>query len=599
MVQVPKLNRIQPGAALPQNDRINLQVRDNASIIQGQTRAISGLAETGLDIYQEFEDDKIRSLSNDAELEYSEWSRKRLNELKTYGGDPTDVYAQFETEMDEKYDEIVNKRPEINERVRTHLSSNLRKVKDGQRLQMLNQRGAQQETYDNNLFESTVKLKKDNLAISAGYIRKDDLGSFLPFDENIAEIKTTISQRMMDKGLAEKLPDDAKSWDHFYKDPEGKIVKLKLNDIAKARIASDLSQGVSSSINSMIASGYSDEAKQAYEKYKNYIDPKTQFTLSNRLKITDTKNAAFEEVAKIEGKPESEQMRLIEAIQDPELKSEVLKIKDTNDRRRENIRERRYKANYDILAKNVMNKMNSDTPFYGLADLENDPTYKAVIDGLDAKGQKAIRDMVITPKETDNKAEAKIQDLFFGNDPNNEIETISPETFSTYLAGLSKSDRKKYTNMYNRARTQTAGEERAAYKRANEMLRNQFLVDGLIQKDKFGKISGEDEVKLINAQNKLLDHLEAQKGAYNEKQMKDFVKEFSAAEVKGKVFNPTARTIYNTQSRQNASSPSTKKGEVVLSPKQIVEFKKKFREQNGYFPVASDEKFKNFVERNM
>lgn len=600
-VSVPRLQKIQISNSLPDNERINMNVKDDSADILNRTSTIGKVAQTGLDVYQKIEDNKITQLSSEADQEYTIWNNDQLAKLKSYEGDPTDVYAKYEEEAARKHEEILSKRPDLSERVKSGLKANLDKTANTERIHVLKQRGAQQETYSHNLYESSVKLKKDNLAINASYIRPEDQGSFLPFDQNISDIKTIIAKRGLDKGTVTKLPDDAKSWNHLYQEADGTTVKVNFSDMAKERAAKELGEGIGASINSMIASGYTEEAKAAMTRYEGYLDPNGKAKLNNKFKTSEVKSSAYNEISKIESKPESEQMKLIEAIKDPALKSEVLKIKDTNDSRREHIRDRKQKANYETLAGKVLNKMNGPNPYYGMADLESDPTYRQVWDNLDAKSKKAIIETVKAPKDTNPKSEIEIQKLVFSTDPNNKLEDLSPEQFNVYLGGLSKSDRSKYTNMYNKLKTQTAGEERSMYKRSNEMLKNQLLIDSHIEKDAYGKISGEDEITLLKAQNKLIDHLSTRPGTYNEKELKDFVKEFSAAEIKGKAFSPQPRAVFHTSPNSAvtsiSSAPASKK-EVVLSPKEIINYKKSFKQQYGYFPTANDEKFKNYVQTN-
>lgn len=603
-VTIPKLNRIEPSSDIS-NGRINVQAQNNASSILSTTEALTSTVKQGVDIFTNYENDKIKEEGSKAELDYNAWYKDKLTGLKNNTeGDPTKLYNEFEQEAKQKLDSIMQGYSDVSSRVKDGISAYLGKTSKSLQLQMLHQRGMQQEVYSNNIFESSVKLKKDSLATNAGYIKKDDPSSYLFMDQGIADLKTKIAEHSISKGGAEVLADDAKEYDYAYKNDQGKIVKLKLGDIAKVRMAKETSEGVNAAITSMIASGYTEEAKQAYEKYQPYVDPKNQLTLKNKFKVEADKSEAFKIVGSIEAKPESEQMKAIEAIQDPQIKSEVLKIKDTNDARREHMRDRREKANFEVLAKNIMSKQSSDNPYHGLADLENDPIYKATWDKLDTKGRKAIQEMVKAPNETNPKAEIAMQNLIFGNDPNNSIETISPEEFSKYTVGLNKADKNKYTGMYNRMRTQSSGQERAMYKQAGDMLRDQFLIDGHVERDRFGKISGDDEITLLKAKQKLIDHLNTQQGNMDQKQLKDFVKQFSAAEIKGKVFNPTPKPMYNATPNQNNAVTPTKAvqsspAQIVISPKDKVQYKKSFHDAYGYFPTDTDEKFKNFIQKKV
>lgn len=585
-VQVPKLQRLAPSATLPANSRISVQARDTASDITGRTNAVAAVASEGLDIYQEYENDKITQLSQEAEIEYKTWNDQELRKLKSFEGDPTDAYAEYEKIAVEKYDEIINKRPDLNTRVKDHLSANLSKVARSERVQVLNQRGMQQETYASNLYESTVKLKKDNLGTTAGYIRKGDPSSFTEMDNNINDIVSTISTRSLDKGLATKTED-------------GKVV---LGDIAKQRVAKELSEGVSASLKSMLASGYSEDAQYAYEKYSVYLDPKAKTDLQTKFRTVGIKQTAFDEIGKIEGKSESEQIRAIEAIQDPEVKSEALKIKDTNDRRRENIKKRKEDTNFDYLGSHVLARMNSSNPFNGPAELENDPKFKAAYDNLDVQGKKAIMEMVTTPKETNTQAEIKMQNLIFGENTDVDIASLTPTQFSKYTVGLSNSDKKKYTNMYNKIKNPTDGAERASYKAAGAILQEQFIIDGHIEKNKFGKISGDDEITYLAAKNRMIDAMDKE-GPKTPKELREFVQRFSAEEIKGKVYNPQPKKPFNapgpsTPTASPVTPVSPKNQQIVLSPKDLLKYQKAFKKQYGTFGVTSDPKFMTFVQNN-
>ena len=597
-VTVPRLQRLQPSSSLPNNARVDIQATNQASSILNRTESIGKLASEGVDLYYDVEDNKIQQLSQDAELKFTQWNNDQLASLKKYEGDPTDAYVEYEKQAADKYDAILNERPDLNERMRRGVDANLSKAASNQRMAAMKQRGAQIETYENNLFESSVKLKKDNLGVTSGYIQKDDPGSFLPFDENINDIKTTIVKRGITNGTAKILPDDAKSWNHIYKNEDGKMVKVELSDMAKQRVAKELTEGVGASINSMIAAGYTDEAKAALTRYDAYLDPKTKASLNNKFKTNEVKTQAYSEVGKIESLPEGQRLSAIDKIEDPEKRSEVLKIINTNEARRKQLTDRRENANYETLASKVLKKMNSDNPYYGQADLENDPAYKAIFDRLDVKGQKAILEMVNAPKETNAKSENTVQSLFRGKIPGKDVAEMKPEEFNTYLAGLNKADRNKYENMYNRMGTQTGAQERASFKRASDMLKNQLLVDEHISRDKYGKISGDDEITYLNATNKLIDHLDKQ-GPMGEKELKDFVKNFSAAEIKGKVFNPQVKSVFNPAPKNPAVvAPPASPNDIALSGKGLVHYKNLYKKATkADFPTTSDPKFKNWLSK--
>ena len=582
-VQIPTINRIQPSSAMPKNDRLNMKVQDQGSEIMQRSQQISSVVNQGLDIQYKEENDKIDQLSFEVENEYSAWNNEQLQKLKSHEGDPTDAYVEYDKLAKEKYDDILSKRPDLNDRVRGHVTARFDKTVAQQNIGVLKQRGMQIEVYDNNLYESSVKLKKNNLPVVAGYVSKDDPSSFMMFDQGLADIKTTVAKQALKKGSAVRLPDDAKSgWNHTYQDDDGNIVKVQMSDLAKVRAAKELSEGVKSSIDVMIAGGQVEEAKLMQEKYKGYLDPASAAKLNNKMRTTGRKDEAYSVIASLKGKSADAQIEAINKIPDPELRTEALKIKDADDRRIEAMMTRKSKANYNTLADSVLKKMNSDQPFYGVADLENDPLYKQTWDNIDAKQKKAILEMVDAPKESNDKSLLGVQDLFLGKDTG--LETMTPQDFAEKTVGLSKADKTKYTNLFMSLRTQTEGERRSMYTSAGKMLQDQLLVDGHISRNAYNKIAGDDEIALIEAKNTLIDHLSTQPGSFNEKQLKDFVKDYSASVIKGKAFNPKPRTTLSDNVSTKSAAPSV----TLPTGDALIALKREYRTKYNKFPTKSE-----------
>lgn len=595
-VSIPRLKEIGQAPALPQNDRLNIQVKDNSNLIQAQTGAVAQLGDKVGDIYQAYENDKIDQLSSVAEQEYDSWNKQALAKLKAHEGDPTDAYVEYDKQSKQKRDDILNARPDLNDRVKRHFTARLDKTVGKAGIAADYQRGMQQEVYANNVFESTVKLKKDSLPVAAGYVQADDPSTFTMFDDGMTDIKTLVAKRAVSKGTATRLADDAPDdapYSHKYLDDDGKIVRVNMGPIAKQRVAKELSEGVVSSIDVLVSSGNVEAAKQMQEKYKGYITHTAAAKLEKKFKATGAKDEAFNVIGSLKGKSDDEQLRVIDSISDPEVRSEALKIKDTDDKRIVALKERKEKSNYNVLAKNILEKQNSDNPYYGMADLEADPIFKQTYDKMNAKQQQAVIEMVEAPKESSEKALLKVQGLFLGGSEET-IETMTPEDFAERTVGLSKADKKKYTNMFVSLRAQTEGEKRSMYTQAGNMLRDQLISDGLIQRNSYNKIAGDDEKTLIEAQQELTKALGSQYGSFNPAQLQQFVKDYSAAKVKGKVFNPESRK----PAVKGETKPSTG-GQIKMNRAEYNNLVRLYsKKNNNEIPNQNDPKFVNFVQQN-
>jgi transcriptional regulator of met regulon len=594
-VQVPRLNRIEPSQTMPQNDRINIQARDQASNILNRTEAISNLGEKGIEIHQEFEAAKIETLSNEVEQKYSAWNAEELAQLKKIQGDPTVAYVEYEKRSREKYEELLAERPDLGENVKLGMRSRLSKVYANQDVAAKKQRGAQQETYDHNLFEATVKLNKDSLPVKAGYVQVGDPTSYTMFEDGMNDIKNLVAKRGLKQGTVTRLPDDAEKYSHKFIDENGKEVKVQFTDLAKVRIAKELSEGVKNSIDVLISSGQLDAAKEMREKYKGYIDPVSEGKLDKRFNTASRKGQAYKVLSTLPKTPAARDAA-IEKLDDLELKSEVLKIVNTDDRAREAMKDRRHKANYERLSENVMKRMNSDQPFYGMADLENDPVFKATFDNMSPTQQKAVIEMVDAPKNSNPKSVTKVNELF-ANDNDDLLESLSYETFqSEYLVGLSKSDKSKWTRRFEKLKDPTMFESRSAIREGNQLLKRYLLQEGKIS-ERYGQMSKGDQEELTEYQDKLLEFFNNRSTLPTREAMVKYVKDLAADRVREKMKTPaSAKAPIPVLEPQETPSMSVLDG---LSAIEKMQLQNDFKKENGFptAPSLSDPRFLSFVAK--
>jgi len=610
-VQIPRLQRVQSSQQLPER-RIRATVKSQAGDILSRTETLGKLAETGLDIYEKVENEKIDQLGNEIEQEYSVWNAEQMEKLKSFKGDPTDSYAQYEVEETEKYNELLGKREGLSERVKRGLKSRLDKVKSSARIQLLHQRGAQQATYENNLYESTLGLKKQGLPASASLIRPDVPESYGDFDKNIGEIKTIIAKHGLKNGTVSLVDKDAKG-DHAYFDADGNVVKVAFSNQAKLRAGKEVSEGVKNSIDAVIAGGYKENAKAMLEKYKNYLDPKSRTDLLKKIKKEDVKEDAFESVGKIEAMPEDKRSSAIEKIKDPEKKSEVLKIMAANESRRAALRKGREDRNHEALSNHLIENRNK---FHGIADLERDPIYKATWDKLSAKQKKAIEEEFKAPRKSDLKALARVQELFLGNDPKYKIETMSAAQFQEQLVGLNQGDRDKMNTRFLSRRTKK-GEGRVSdrvYQQASKMLKNKLVGRGLVSLNDYNKLEKDDLIKFNQASDDLNNWLDGFDERATRKDISDYVDDYIHQKIKEDLFDPDERYEEETGEGfffgpSKKYTPKYQKGVVTkksidplegLSARDItklwIKYKRKFGKTGA--PNAKDQAFLNFVNES-
>lgn len=610
MAQVPELQRIQPPSQNARNDRINIRAQDQGDQILSQTKAVGNLAETGVEMYQIYQNDKINQIADVAEQEYTKWNNEQLARLKSYQGDPTDAYAEYEKAVVQKKSDMLSARPNFGEDVMGAVSSRLDKTIQKQSLAADMQRGQQQEIYDNNIFESTVKMKRDGLAINAGYIQKDDPTSFAPFEDNASEIATAIAKRGIKQGTVTVLPEDAQTYTHKYIDDNGKEVKVNMGPIAKSRLFKDMSDGVKSSVDVLIAGGRIEEARILQDKYKGYLTPKQTASLEKQFKTAGRDQEAFGVIDSIKGLSEEKQIEKINAIKDGELQQKVLQIKDTNSRRLTNLTNRMHKANYDRTAKEVMERMSGPNPFNGMAELEADPTFKRTLDNMTVKQVQSIKEMVEAPKSSNEDSLMKVTQMFANDSDGVDIYAIEPQDFQYHLRGLSKADRQHYSRMYERMRSQTGPEQEKFFKSSGTLLRQTLIADRLVKQDeRTGNLTKRDYKRYLDAQRKLENYLMNNPSLRDVGQVREFIRKEAADMIKNDMWNPTnpvarrgqpedGRLPSNTQSTTSQAGRNTDNIIDTMSQRDLVAYQRQYKSmsKSTTFPSRSDAAFRAWMK---
>lgn len=595
-IVIPKLNRIEPSETMPDNNRINFKAQDQGSNILGRTQAVASVGGKVGDIYQQYENDTIETLSNVAEQEYTKWNTQALDKIKNYEGDPTDAYVEYDKQSKEKFDEILGSRPEVSTRVKDHVTSRMNKVYGSQNVAALKQRGAQVEIYKNNVFESTVKLKKDNLAINAGYIQKDDPSTFSMYDQEVLNTEELIVKRSLENGTAKELKDDEKGFNYSYKEPdevvngvlvEGRTVRVKMSPISQQRVAKELSEGISNSINVMITSGQLEEAKIMKEKYKNRIDPVNANKISNKLKDGTTKKEASNFLSTLGNRLSSSQRKELDTIEDsdvklikrqemenqaiedalsdnPELLNKTLLLKESLDNRLQKQQKVMQEKNYTVLADSVEKGINNGQ-INGLADLESDPIYAATWGKMSKEQRKSIHELIESPPTSNPLKLNQVNDLIM----NGDIVKMSKPQFQLKLNGLSKIDKEKALLAFDAFGQQSDSSQRAANKRINKLIKNAMLQQKILKYDFSNKMTKGSLTKLNEANEYFMETVMSRGGKLNDAEIQKEVNSYvSRVKQDLKPLTPQGRQIPNVFNTSKPSAnvintPIVKKGFVV------------------------------------
>lgn len=605
-IEIPRIQRIEPQSTTgrPQQGRIQPQVQDSAASITGRTQALGQLGQTGANIYQAVEDEKITQLSREGEREYNTWNKSELNKLKKIEGDPTEAYVNYEKAAKEKEQEILSRNSGLSGRVQRHFKRNMDEVMSGAKLDAQYQRGAQMETYKHNLFESTVALKREQMADKAGYIQAGDPSTYAPLEKVRNDIITEIAKRGIEKQTVEVLPDDAESFSHSWQelDDEGnlKTVKVRMSNMAKLRVAKEMSKGLTDSIDAMIAAGQVEAAKEMKQKYASFIDAKNEAKLNRRFKTEDVSASAYSEFDKIRYMNTDQQLNAIDKIRDPEIRDKTLAIKDAHDRRIENARKRKNKVNEDNLTKYVLKNRDK---FFGVADLENDPMYKQLVSNMDKKGVDNVRKLVEAPTKSTLKAQTKLRELFL----NEDVREMNPEDFAKHIVDLDETDRRAAWKEFDQKKNGVTEPYISAHRKAKDLLTQTLYAQGLIKRKKRGSgINDDDLPKYNQALLDLTDYLDAE-GVTNKtppSKIKDHVEEYVKEAKKAQLFGSSGgawsaiKGFFSDEDTPAATPIGTVKNPLEgKDNKEITKLRLKYKVRAGLsaLPAENDPAFLEYV----
>lgn len=585
-ISIPRIQVAQPSSSMPQNDRINMKVNDNSQAITQQTNALASLAEQGTNMYVEAENEKISTLSNSLEQDFTNWSKSELGKLEALDPsvDPTEHYVAYEENLKKKKEELLGGVSDVSDRVRRNVESSFTKTLDKNNTDVLYRRGRKEEVYKNTSFENKVKLDSRSLSTAVGY------AGFESFDSAKNDLIGTIAKRGLETGTATELPDNAdpSSVDYRFKKieigPDGKEfereVKVKLNDGAKVRIAKELQQGTREAIDTLIGAGQLDKAKQMTERYEGYLKGKDLIQIRNKFKNEDKISEANTFLASVGSKLSKEQRAELESIEDPDLKllrsqelenevitsrlannpellDKTLALKQSRDARLQKEQKALQERNFTTL-ESVVNQAMESGEIHGLADLETNPRLKTVYgatwDKMSPKQKQAIQESIIAPAKSNPNSISKVQDLLMSE----QIGSISANQFKVeYLTGLSKSDRQHYETIFKEFGKPEMSKQRAINQRAEKFLKSEMLSKKVIRANNGNKLSRKNQDKYDNARSELINILST-RGNMSDSDVQSYVKQYVAGELTAKTKNE--RNVFGMRpqsanlSGQNTSS---------------------------------------------
>lgn len=489
-VQIPKLNRFEPQQTQSVG-RSEVQAPNLAAIAQPQMNAVMGIAEQQVQYFQKQEDNAIDTAAKAAANEYSIYLNQELNKARIFKGDPTSIYSQFEESSAKKYEEILNKNPNLSGRGKSVVESELSQVASNYQIKKDTAYAGQYYEYDLDVTKASSKLKSQDIANLAGFIDMNKPETFGPIDSII-------------RGISADWNKHGEKFGAVTRDENGQWLA---SDPIKLEVAKDVSDGLVNAINVLTNSGRPELADAMFAKYSDYIDSYKKDNLKKNIKDSSQTIKALNVLPKLVGKDDKQ----IDAILNKEFKddpvgkskawSELSKRTNERENIQNNIAGKSYKTSFSI----VSAKMGSSSPYRNEYEMMTDPIIKPEIDKMTPAQLKSLKQLVVAPKDSNPVNRNKAFTSFY----NGEFKGMEQATFNEMLVGLDKQDRNRLEKLYQKYNSPlTTPEEIRQMNDLGSNLTKQLQQVGYVSKQQnFNSYSNREQIKITQAQNELMTEL--------------------------------------------------------------------------------------------
>lgn len=480
-VQIPKVDRFQPQQT-PSVGRSELNAPNAAAIAQPQMNAVLSIAEQQTAYIQKQEDNAIDTAATAAANEYEIYLNKELVNARNFKGDPTSIYSQFDENSIKRFDEILNKNPNLSGRGRELVAAKLSGVASNYKIKKDTAYAGQYYEYDRDTTQVAAKLKAQGMMAASSYIDPTKKDSFRQMDALI-------------RGIAIDYQNHGEKFGAVTRDEAGNQIAT---DAINVQIGETVSSGLVAAINNLNDSGRPDLADAVYVRYQKYIDAAKQDDVLKSIRSEERTIKALNIVAKVQGKNEEEVEALLnkEFKDDPKGKKEASEAIDAEDRRRKNRKDRISDDSYNSAFDIVSRQMQSDEPFSNIFEMEQ--AIKKQLKTITKPSQKkALQEMVDKPTKSDMDVYQK--NLGFVGSMG--YVTMSEGQLMENLQGLNEKHRTFFIGQWTKQRTETESAVRARVNASWENLQNK-LIDTKVIPTKDGKVTQRGREELARIQTK-------------------------------------------------------------------------------------------------
>lgn len=546
-IEIPRIRQMEPEAT-PRTPGINYTPPNVIAPAERVERAAEGFAEKVIKYQNNIEDQTADTIATDQTNKFETWYNEQMHGtppdpttgraatdgIKNMKGDPDKIYAEFDKAAQEKLNEL-SQSEGWSQQTQNLVNRRMSRKAEQLHTSMLTEYGNQSKKYGDEKSTAGVKLNQNGLVDATTFIRPDDATSFDQVNQRLNAITDLRIRQAVRNGLAQ----ESENGEASYMRADGTIARVNLDPQVKYLIGQDKSKGLYDAIQNLVDVGANDKVNMMKEKYWDQLYPDQRDKLNKGMKTNMVKAEAFSIVEKAR---EIGIEAALKQASSEEVRHQALQFHADDVRHKSAIKKEYNDQNYKVAMNRALELMESGQLTGGMTQLEGDPVYKKAMHGVDDPKLKiAIRDQVMHPKYSDDKAMLKMQDLLTGKDPENKIENMSAAQFATYQSGLAGSEQRKNWDIYRKIHSPTGAQVLQSFRYADKELMDQLIGIGHIEKNMWGKVVGKDEAKLIKARGEMEAYLSTANYIMKPEEIKQHVREYVVSVTTGKALEPISK----------------------------------------------------------
>ena len=492
-VQIPTVQRIAP------QDRVSIGRIDATPIRtdQGQTAIAEGiakLAETGLKLYDKYDDQSATLAAKAVGIEYHQFLESKLEGdpsngvlgIKHMKGDPTTAYQQFDTESIKKQNELQAKHSESSLKVRTKVQQQLQEISANFYDRKTIAYGNQLNSYGLNVIEANGNILQQTSFDKLAGVKKDDPKTLKPFIESLKAITSNVYEGAAFTGLAEKTKD-------------GNFINVHAS--AEFKAFTERSKAIVDGIEILTNSGKLGEAQLMMKEFKGAIDIKDLDKVEKKLHTAAIEDQALQFISKNRNLEPKEFFKATDKIKDLEVRDKAQTMLSAREHQMAFMQRQQEDLSYDKLMSYTMKRQDGTLknipPFESYDDAIMDKNVKRYIDNVSPEQRTKFKKYLTSPKESDPVKLNELNDLYASD----QLASVPPNVIDGLLVDLNAYHRKQYKNLWLGSQRAEESEvirrTKQAYMKAEQLAESgQF---DLIRRKKFGVARRPEDAEFLNS----------------------------------------------------------------------------------------------------